>query len=159
MPIRTFVAIVAVTLLSSCSSGELPPTGEARIKLDDRLNLMHTKDTAAAPISIAPCAALVVEQEGYTFKVPAHASDPNAVHLYEANDGAKYRADWKIGQTVSLDSTSLKRLDGEGQFDGFRPGKRFILAIGHDKMPIPAGSKIEFSPMWMSGIEVAADGS
>jgi hypothetical protein len=129
--------------------------------MDDEHNVVAQKKPDVASYKVALCAALVIHTAGYTMRVPPAqgVAGPNAVHVYQSRSQNKYRATWTGGQPVSLNAATLERLDGDKIFSGFQQGQSFIIAVGQDNMPLPAGSKISFTPMWVATVDVSAGGN
>lgn len=134
--------------------------GTSHIGMDDEHNVIADPNVDIA-YKVSPCATLVIDTDGYTITVPTAAGvdGPNAIHLYQSNSNNMYRAPWDTREAISLNADALQCLNGDKEFSGFQSGQSFLIAVGYDNMPLPAGSKIQFTPMWVAKLAVSAEGT
>lgn len=150
---------LAVALLSGCSS-ETPADSETSgitmpgtIVIDDAHNVATGNATG---YSISESTAVVLDATGYTYDDGLLTAPVNALHVAVGGggkDGSRYyRVEWDGTGTVTLSPETLDAVDGPA-FGGFRSGRNYIIAIGHESPP-ESGETLPFAPAWVGTVAV-----
>ena len=97
-----------------------------------------------------------ISTDGFEFPVPEGAENlsPNIIQIVVGKD-ALYATAYDQGNSIyQIDKANLVPMYGSRPFEGFPPGSKCIIAIGHLSPPTKELPQPKFSVMWAGVLNV-----
>ena len=98
----------------------------------------------------------IISSEGFEFTLPDGSgfSSPNIIQVILGKDQL-YATAYESGvELYTISTSTMVPLYGSAPFNGFTPGQKFIIAVGHLAPPVNQMTQPKFTILWAGVVNV-----